>query len=54
MDTSRTGSYLSLKLTEIQRRFEELNDDDLAGLTLEEPEHQAASSDEGFNPYSRG
>lgn len=54
MDTSRTGSYISLKLTEIQKRFEELIDEDLAGLSLEEPEHQSASADEGFNPYSRG
>ena len=34
MDTTRTSSYVALKLTEIQRRFEELADDDLAGSRL--------------------
>lgn len=52
MDTSRTGSYVALKLTEIQERFAELVEEDLADLSLEDPELDA-SLVEGCNPYDR-
>jgi hypothetical protein len=52
MDTSRTSSYVSLSLAEIQQRFEELQEDDLEGLTLEDSERGTPLIDEGFNPYS--
>lgn len=54
MDTLRSGSYVSLKLTEIQKRFEELQDEDLAGLSLEDAEQETAPTDGGYNPYSSG
>ena len=49
MDTTRTSSYVALKLTEIQRRF----DDDLAGITLEDGEIIMPSGNEGYDPYGR-
>jgi hypothetical protein len=53
MDTTRTSSYVALKLTEIQRRFEELADDDLAGITLEDGEIITSDGNEGYDPYGR-
>jgi hypothetical protein len=53
MDTLDSSSYVSLKLAEIQKRFEELGDEDLVGLSLEEPEDTAAADANGYNPYSR-
>ena len=53
MDTTRTSSYVALKLTEIQRRFEELADDDLAGITLEDGEIITPDGNEGYDPYGR-
>ena len=52
MDTSETSSYVALKLTEIQQRFAELNDEDLAGLSIEESEQESPFI-EGCNPYDR-
>ena len=43
-----------MSLNEIRKRFEELQDDDLAGLSLEDSERDAESVDDGFDPYSRG
>ncbi|MDH5345504.1 MAG: hypothetical protein OEW59_07045 [Gammaproteobacteria bacterium] len=53
MDTSRTSSYIALKLCEIQKRFEELADDDLAGITLADGEIIAPEGEQGYDPYSR-
>ena len=52
METSQTGSYVALKLSEIQERFAALEDDDLADMTLEEPQRDA-SLIEGCDPYDR-
>lgn len=52
MDTSQTSSYVALKLSEIQKRFAELNDDDLAGLSIDESDRGAAPVDD-CNPYDR-
>ena len=52
MDTSQTGSYVALRLSEIQERFAELADDDLSDISLEEPERDP-SLVEGCNPYDR-
>lgn len=53
MDTSQTSSYIALKLSEIQRRFEELADDDLAGITLADGEVLAPDGEQGYDPYCR-
>ncbi len=53
MNTSRTGSYVSMSLAEIRQRFEELQEDDLDGLSLEDAERGAPLIDDEFNPYSR-
>ena len=53
MDTSRTNSYVSLSITEIRKRFEELQDDDLAGLSLEDAESTSPQPPDGYDPYSR-
>ena len=53
MDTSETSSYVALKLSEIQQRFEELRDDDLAGLTLEEDVDSDSPLLDDCNPYNR-
>ena len=53
MDTSRTGSYIALKLSEIQKRFEELADDDLAGITLVDGEVVPPDGEQGYDPYCR-
>ena len=51
---SRTSSYVSMSLDEIQRRFEELQEDDLDNLSLEDSERGAPLvDDDGFDPYSR-
>jgi len=53
MDTSRTSSYIALKLSEIQKRFEELADDDLAGITLADNEIVTPDGEQGYDPYCR-
>ena len=52
MDTSESQSYVSLTLTEIQERFQELMEDEQIGLTLEEPV-QAEDFGGAYNPYDR-
>jgi len=54
MDTSQTSSYIALKLSEIQQRFEELKDEDLAGLSLEEDADNESPLIDNCNPYNRG
>ncbi len=54
MDTSRTNSYVSLKLIEIQKRFEELGDDDLSGLSLEDSDDVTDHGGNAYNPYNHG
>jgi len=51
MDTSASHSYVSLTLTEIQKRFQELMEEDELELTLEEPELKSANVRDSFNPY---
>jgi hypothetical protein len=53
MDTSRTSSYIALKLTEIQQRFEQLQDEDLSSLRLEDGETFSDEAVEGYDPYGR-
>lgn len=53
MDTSSTNSYVALRLSEIQKRFAELQDDDLAGFSLEEPASDSSRSGDDYNPYNR-
>ena len=53
MDTSRTSSYVALKLREIQQRFEELQEDDLSELRLEDADFVSADVLEGYDPYGR-
>ena len=53
METSQTGSYVALKLSEIQQRFAELKDKDLAGLSLEEDADEQSSLSDDCNPYNR-
>ena len=53
MDTSSTNTYVALKLEELQKRFEEIGDDDLNVLTLEESESMAESRADDYNPYNR-
>ncbi len=52
MDTSEPQSYISLSLTEIQERFQELMEEEQLGLTLEEPA-QADDFGGAYNPYDR-
>jgi hypothetical protein len=53
MDTTRTSSYVALKLREIQQRFEELDKDDASELSLEDVDFVSADVVEGYDPYSR-
>jgi len=53
MDTSQTSSYIALKLSEIQQRFAELKDDDLAGLSLEDDADSDSLLSDDCNPYNR-
>jgi len=52
MEAKRSSSYVSLKLSEIQKRFAELSDEDLAGLSLEEPEQKSTRCSDAYNPYN--
>ena len=53
IDTSSTNTYVALKLEELQKRFEEIGDDDLSVLTLEEPGSTDESHCDDYNPYNR-
>jgi hypothetical protein len=53
MDTSRTSSYVALKLREIQQRFEELDQDDATELKLEDVDFVSDDVVEGYDPYGR-
>jgi hypothetical protein len=54
MDTSRTSSYVALKLRDIQQRFEELDQADHdSELRLEDADFVSADVVEGYDPYGR-
>lgn len=53
MDTPLSQSNVSLKLSEIQRRCEELMDEELSELRLEEPGTPDAAVSNSYNPYNR-
>lgn len=52
MDTPISQTNVSLNLSLIQKRCEELIQEDSTELCLEEPS-QETSSDDSFNPYNR-
>ena len=51
MDTPLSQSNVSLKLSEIQRRCEDLRDDEICELRLEETEDSIESVRDAYNPY---
>ena len=53
MDTPLSQSNVSLKLSEIQRRCEELRDEEFNELRLEEAEGSDTSISDVYNPYDR-
>ena len=53
MDTSRTSSYVAIKLEEIQQRFQELEEHDLSDIRLEDADFISDDTVEGYDPYSR-
>ena len=53
MDTPLSQSNVSLKLSEIQRRCEELRDGELDELRLEEADDSNSSLSNAYNPYDR-
>lgn len=53
MDTPLSQSYVSLKLFEIQKRCEDLMDQETSELRLEDAEGPIASVSDSYNPYDR-
>jgi hypothetical protein len=53
MDTPLSQSNVSLKLSEIQKRCEELMDEELNELCLEEAVGPVAPVSNSYNPYNR-
>lgn len=51
MDKPLSQSNVSLKLSEIQKRCQELMDDGLGDLRLVEADSARASDDHSYNPY---
>jgi len=51
MDKPLSQSNVSLKLSEIQKRCQELMDDELGDLCLVEADSARASDDHSYNPY---
>ncbi|MGI9263301.1 MAG: hypothetical protein ACR2QU_00135 [Gammaproteobacteria bacterium] len=51
MDTPLSQSSVSLKLSEIRRRCEELKDDELNGLRLVDADVPDGSGTNAYNPY---
>jgi hypothetical protein len=53
MNTPLSQSNVSLKLSEIQRRCEELRDEEMNGLRLVDAEDSEGSVTDAYNPYDR-
>jgi predicted RNA-binding protein with PUA domain len=53
MDTPISQSSISLNLSLIQKRCEELLEEEGTELSLEDPAHERPA-DDSCNPYSRG
>jgi len=53
MDTPLSQSNVSLKLSEIQRRCEELREEEQSELRLIDAEDSEASATDAYNPYDR-
>ena len=53
MNTPLSHSNISLKLSEIQRRCEELREEELNELQLVEAEEFEDSGTDAYNPYDR-
>jgi hypothetical protein len=53
MDTPLSHSNISLKLSEIQRRCEEIREEELSELRLVDAEGSEDSGTDAYNPYNR-
>jgi len=53
IDTPLSQSNVSLKLSEIQKRCEELMEQELSELCLEDAETPLALAGNSYNPYDR-
>ena len=53
MDTPLSDSNVSLKLSEIRRRCEELRDEELSELSLVDADGTDATGTNAYNPYNR-
>ena len=53
MDTPLSDSNVSLKLSEIRRRCEELRDEELSELSLVDADGSDATGTNAYNPYNR-
>ena len=53
MDTPLSQTNVSLKLSEIQKRCEELMDEELSELCLEEADVAVSAVSNSYNPYNR-
>lgn len=54
MEKLSPQSGASLKLAEIQRRCEELMEEQAIELTFADPEHNPNEANDPFNPYGSG
>ena len=53
METPLSQSNVSLKLSEIQKRCEELMNQEFTELCLEDADSSAAEAGNSYNPYDR-